>query len=147
MTVKKIIQKKGSAIFFVRQTATVWDALELMEIHNIGAVLVLDDAGNLKGIFSERDYARKGILKGRPAARTPITEIMTHNVIVVSIEDTLANCMRIMSNKHIRHLPVMDNNQLLGMVTIRDVVKEIISAQTGKIRELEAYIEGSYGGF
>ncbi|MCI4670117.1 MAG: CBS domain-containing protein [Bacteroidia bacterium] len=147
MTVKKLIQRKGSALYYVRDNATVWKALEVMEIHNIGAILILDDDGNLKGIFSERDYARKGILKGRAAAKTPVVDVMTPNVITVSMEDSLVNCMRIMSNKHIRHLPVMDDNQLLGMVTIRDVVKEIISDQKGKIRELEAYIQGSYGGF
>lgn len=147
MTVRKIIQKKGGTLYFVRESATVWNALELMEIHNIGAVLVLDEQNSLKGIFSERDYARKGILKGRPAAQTMITEVMTPNVITISPTDSLNDCMRIMSNKHIRHLPVMDGQQLLGMVTIRDVVREIINAQTGKIRELEAYIQGSYGGF
>ncbi len=147
MTVKKLIQKKGNALYFVRNTASVWKALETMEIHNIGAVLVLDENGVLEGIFSERDYVRKGILKGRTAAKTPVIEVMTPKVFTVDVDASLAQCMRIMSEKHIRHLPVKEGSKLMGMITIRDVVKEIISDQHGKIRELEAYIQGSYGGF
>ncbi|MEO0897121.1 MAG: CBS domain-containing protein [Bacteroidota bacterium] len=146
MTVKKLIQRKGNALWSVSTESSVWQALETMEIHNIGAVLILSPNGELKGIFSERDYARKGILKGRVASQTNITEVMTENVITVSLEDSLSNCMRIMTNKHIRHLPVQDEGKLVGMITIRDVVREIISDQHGKIQELEAYIQGSYGG-
>ena len=131
MTVKKLIQKKGGALYFVRSSATVWEALEVMEIHNIGAVLILDEQGTLCGSFSERDYARKGILKGRTAAKTLVTELMTTNVITVRLDDTLGSCMRIMSNKHIRHLPVMEDNQMMGLITIRDVVKEIITDKSG----------------
>ncbi|WP_228724236.1 CBS domain-containing protein [Spirosoma sp. KUDC1026] len=121
---------------------TVLAALELMAEKNIGAVLVVD-AGKLTGIFSERDYARKVILKGRHSNDTLIEDVMTRQVITIEPQQRLEECMVIMSEKHIRHLPVMEEGELQGIISINDVVAAIIRDQKIRIESLESYISGS----
>ena len=147
ITVKRLLERKGngSTVWSIGPEASVFKALELMAIKNIGALLVMKD-DELVGIFSERDYARKLILKGKSSKDTLISELMTKNVITVNPNTTMRDCMVIMSKKHIRHLPVKHENQVVGIITIRDVVTEIISDQQHTIQELERYISGGYVG-
>ena len=142
LSVKKLLEgKKSSFVFGVGPESMVIDALELMAGKNIGAVLVLDGE-NLIGIFSERDYARKGIIQGRKAKSTPVTDVMTPNVITVSPEMTIDDCMHLFSERNFRHLPVVSNGKVLGMLSIGDVVKAIIREQENRIQHLEQYITG-----
>lgn len=143
MNIRHILQgKKINALFSVSSDKTVLDALRLMADKNIGAVLVIDK-GVLTGIFSERDYARKVILKDRHSDDTLIAEVMTANVITIGPEQRIEECMQIMSDKHIRHLPVMDKEELIGIISINDVVSAIIVDQKTRIDSLESYISGS----
>lgn len=143
MKIKQVLKDKfRNAIFSVTSGSTVYDALLLMAEKNIGAVLVIDD-GDLVGIFSERDYARKGILQGRTSHETLIKDVMTSNLITVSSEQRLEEAMLIMSEKHIRHLPIVDEHKLLGIISINDVVTSIIKDQKSRIESLESYISGS----
>lgn len=143
MKIRQILQgKKINALYTVRSDETVLDALRLMADKNIGAVLVVDQ-NELTGIFSERDYARKIILKDRHSDDTRIAEVMTANVFTIEPEQTLDECMVIMSDKHIRHLPVMDKGELIGIISINDVVSAIIRDQKTRIDSLESYISGS----
>lgn len=134
--------KKIDNIYFVGPEQTVYDALEIMEEKNIGAVLVME-SGEMVGIFSERDYARKGILRGRASRDTLIKEVMTSKVITVETEQKLQECMEIMSDKHIRHLPVTRNGELVGIISINDIVTMIIREQRSHILSLESYITGN----
>lgn len=134
--------KKIDNIHFVSPEQTVYDALEIMEEKNIGAVLVME-SGEMVGIFSERDYARKGILRGRASRDTLIKEVMTSKVITVETEQKLQECMEIMSDKHIRHLPVTRNGELVGIISINDIVTMIIREQRSHILSLESYITGN----
>lgn len=143
MKIRQILQGKTiNALYSVRSDQTVLDALRLMADKNIGAVLVVDQ-NVLTGIFSERDYARKIILKDRHSDDTQIAEVMTASVITIGPDQTLDECMVIMSDKHIRHLPVMDNGTLIGIISINDVVSAIIRDQKTRIDSLESYISGS----
>ncbi len=143
MNIKQILQRKPiNTIYSVSPDESVYHALELMAEKNIGAVLVIAD-GNLAGIFSERDYARKGILMGRASKETHIHEVMTSKLITVSSTDKLEDAMRIMADKHIRHLPVVDEGELIGIISINDVVSTIINDQKARINSLESYITGS----
>ncbi|TAE38515.1 MAG: CBS domain-containing protein [Runella slithyformis] len=143
MTIKTILNKKSrNAIFSIGSSATVYEALVLMADKNIGAVLVIDD-GQLVGIFSERDYARKGILKGRTSQETHIHEVMTAKLLTVAPEQKIEDAMVIMSEKHIRHLPVIDGTELIGIISINDLVTAIISDQKNRIASLESYISGN----
>lgn len=137
--VRNIIQTKGSTVFSVPSNTTVYKALELMLEKGIGALLIIDD-GNFVGIFTERDYARKLILKGKASKETPISEVMTRNPITVTPDTSIEDCMKIMSDKKFRHLPVMDNNKLAGLISVGDVVKFIIEEQKFIIENLEQYI-------
>jgi CBS domain-containing protein len=146
-TVAEFLAAKGPAVYSVRPEATVYEALELMAEKNIGAVLVTDEAGKLHGIFSERDYARKMMIKGREAHATRVREIMTTTVVSVNPDTHLRDCMSIMTEKRIRHLPVFSGEKLAGVVSIGDVVKSllteqdyVISQQAYKIDQLENYI-------
>lgn len=142
MLVHQILsQKKSSTIWSVTPDSTVYAALELMAEKNIGAVLVLE-RGRLAGIFSERDYARKGILKGRASQHTLIREVMTSEVITVENEQRIEECMQIMSDRHIRHLPVTFRSELVGIISINDIVTAIITEQRQLIHSLENYISG-----
>ncbi|WP_018621007.1 CBS domain-containing protein [Spirosoma luteum] len=143
MNIRHILQgKKINALFSVSSDETVLNALRLMADKNIGAVLVID-GGVLTGIFSERDYARKVILKDRHSDGTLIADVMTANVITIEPDQRIEECMQIMSDKHIRHLPVMDQGELIGIISINDVVSAIIVDQKTRIDSLESYISGS----
>jgi len=139
MKVSDILQKKGNAVISVNSNTTVLDALKIMSEKNIGALLVIDD-GKLTGIFSERDYARKVVLKGKASADTAVEDIMTENPFTVQPGDSIEICMGIMSNKHIRHLPVVNNDTVAGMISIGDVVTAIIESQKETIDHLKSYI-------
>lgn len=139
MKVADILQKKGSQVYSVTRDTTVLDAIKLLSEKNIGALPVIED-GKLLGIFSERDYARKIILKGKTSIDTPVKEIMTENPFTVEPSQTLEDCMTVMSDRHIRHLPVMKDNAVVGMISVSDVVKAIIQAQRETIDHLKNYI-------
>lgn len=143
MNIRQILQgKKVNALYSVSSNQTVLDALKLMAEKNIGAVLVIDN-DVLTGIFSERDYARKIILKDRHSDDTPVADVMTASVITIEPDQSIDECMVIMSDKHIRHLPVMDKEELIGIISINDVVSAIIRDQKTRIDSLESYISGS----
>jgi CBS domain-containing protein len=137
--VRDIIQTKGSAIYSVPSTITVYQALEVMFEKNIGAVLVIDNDKFL-GIFTERHYARKLALRGKSSKETLIGEIMTEQPVTVTSETSIEECMKIMTGKKIRHLPVMENGKLVGLISVGDVVKYIIQEQKFIIENLEQYI-------
>ena len=142
LSVRRLLDnKKINSVWSVRPDHMVIDALALMSQQGIGAVLVMD-GDHLAGIFSERDYARKGIIVGRKAKSTPVTEVMTANVFTVSPDMDIEDCMTLFSEKRIRHLPVMENQEVIGMLSIGDIVTAIIQAQDQQIRYLEAYITG-----
>ena len=141
MKVADILQSKGNNVYSVNGEITVYAALKIMGEKNIGALLVMQD-DDLKGIISERDYARKIILKGKTSRDTLVNDIMTENVITVVPEDAIEKCMELMSGKKIRHLPVMQNNKVVGVISITDVVTAIIEMQKNTITQLENYISG-----
>lgn len=138
-TVKQLLSTKSAQIFSVSEHTSVLDALKVMMEKNISALLVMEGQ-QLKGIFTERDYARKIVLHGKSSADTAVQEVMTANPITVLPSDTIDFCMGLMTNKHIRHLPVLEGDQLQGMVSIGDVVKFIIEDQQQTISQLEHYI-------
>jgi len=140
-TVGEILKAKGNAVWAVSPRATVYEALELMAEKNIGAVLVTEN-GRLVGIMSERDYARKVILKGRASRDTHVRDIMTEKVAYVHPNQSADECLALMTDKRIRHLPVMEEERLAGVISIGDVVKAIISDQEFVIEQLEHYISG-----
>ncbi|UKJ07156.1 CBS domain-containing protein [Solitalea lacus] len=140
--VRNILQLKGNAVYTISPDVTVYEALEVLVDKNIGALVVVTQEDKLAGIFTERDYARKVILKGRSSKETLIGEIMTESPIHVASDDTIEQCMKLMTNKFIRHLLVVDNGQLAGLVSIGDVVKYIIDEQRYIIENLEHYITG-----
>lgn len=140
-TVGKILLRKGSQVWHVRPDDSVFKALELMSEKNVGALVVLEDQ-KLVGIFSERDYARKVILQGRASKDTPVQDIMSSKVAVVRPDHSVEECMALMTEKRFRHLPVLKDDQLVGIVSIGDVVKAIISEQEFVIEQLENYIAG-----
>jgi CBS domain-containing protein len=141
-TVKQLLQTKGHNVWTVTPDNSVYEALKLMVEKNVGALVVLETK-NLVGIISERDYARMTILKKDLSMATPVSEIMTKKVIGIRPEQTIEECMALMTDKHVRHLPVFADDQLVGIVSIGDVVKAIISHQEFIIEQLENYIVGS----
>jgi len=143
--VRNILQAKGHDVFFVGPAVTVYDAIELMSQKNIGGLIISDQrCEKLLGIFTERDYARKLILKGKSSKDTKVGEIMTENPITVVPDDSIEDCMKLMTNRRIRHLPVLENGCLTGMISIGDVVHYIIEEQRGIIEDLEHYITGHH---
>ncbi|HVM98141.1 MAG TPA: CBS domain-containing protein [Candidatus Acidoferrales bacterium] len=138
-TVRDILKKKGNLIASVRPQATVFEALQVMAEKNIGAVLVLE-GGRPVGILSERDYARNVILKGKASKDTPVSEIMTSRVVFVRPQQSIEECMALMTDKRVRHLPVIEADQLLGILSIGDIVKAVISEKQFLIEQLENYI-------
>jgi len=140
-TVRQLIEVKGSSVVSVAPDTHVFDALKVMADREIGALLVIDGE-RLVGIVSERDYARKVILKGKSSQETCVREIMTERVVYAKPEHTVAQCMALMTDKRIRHLPVLDGSRLMGVLSIGDLVKETISEQEFIIRQLESYIHG-----
>ena len=140
--VRDVLQKKGYDIWSVAPDTPVYKALQLMSEKNCGAVLVLDQE-TLVGILSERDYARKVILKGNSSKNTPVEEIMSQRVVCIQPDNTIDECMALMTDKRIRHLPVLkDEETLVGLISIGDVVKEVTSEQEFIINQLESYIKG-----
>jgi len=142
LTVRDLLGKKGGHVWSVSPESTVYDALQLMAEKNVGAVLVLTGR-ELTGILSERDYARQVILKGKASRDTPVREIMTTKVVCVAPERTVEDCMALMTDKHIRHLPVLAGGELVGVLSIGDVVKAVISEKQFMIEQLESYITSS----
>ena len=139
-TLKQLIESKNKKLASVAPEQSVLRALEIMAEHDVGALLVLDGK-RLAGVFSERDYARKVILQGKASTETKVREIMTEKVICVTLDRTIEECMAIMSEKHIRHLPIIDaDKNVISIISIGDVVKETISQQQLIINQLETYI-------
>ena len=140
-TVRQLLDIKGREVITVSPESSVLEALRLMAQREIGAVLVMDGA-RLIGVMTERDYARKVILKGKSSQETRVREIMTERVVYARLEQTVAECMALMTDKRVRHLPVLEGNRLVGVLSIGDLVKETISEQEFIIRQLENYIHG-----
>ena len=140
-TVRQLMEAKGGIVYSVSPDTRIIDALKLMAEKAIGAVLVVEGP-RVVGIMSERDYARKVILKGKSSQDTPVREIMTERVVYARPEQTVPECMALMTSKRIRHLPVLDGERLIGVLSIGDLVKEMISEQEFIIRQLENYIHG-----
>ena len=140
-TMGHFLADNNRQIYSVRPDATVLEALELMAQKNIGALLVLDGE-TLAGVFSERDYARKVILKGRTSNEALVKDVMTAKVITVESAQTIDHCMQIMTEHHIRHLPIMEKQQVKGLISIGDVVKEMMAHQKATIEQLHSYIAG-----
>ena len=138
-----ILQHKGNDIWSVKPDICVYEAIEIMSDKHVGALLVISE-GKLAGIISERDYARKVILKGKSSKTTAVREIMTSFVVTVTPNHTVSECMRIMTNRRIRHLPVLKGAEVVGMISIGDLVKAIISTQAETIHQLNNYITGKY---
>ena len=138
-TVRRLLEGKGRAIFSVEPQASVLDAIRLMAEHHVGALLVMRGQA-LEGILSERDYARKVILRGRSSADTPVRDIMSAPVLTVSLETSVGECMQLMTDRHVRHLPVVEGARVVGMVSIGDLVKAVIAEQQQQIEQLESYI-------
>lgn len=140
-TVTHLLGEKGPHIWTIEPDATVYHAIEMMSEKNIGALPVVNGR-RLLGILTERDYTRKVILKGKSSKSTAVNDIMTKTPVVADSNDTVGDCMRLMTEKHVRHLPILKNGELQGIVSIGDVVKWIISAQTATIDQLTKYIYG-----
>ena len=140
-TVAKLLEDRESEMWSITPTATVFEALELLAEHNIGATVVVEE-GNLVGIVSERDYARKVILAGMSSRETLVRDIMTPNPSTISIDQTVDDCMKIMTEGGFRHLPVLDDGELAGIVSIADVVRAVMHNQASLIADLERYISG-----
>ena len=141
-TLRQLIEGKSRKLAYVSPEQSVLRALEIMAEIDVGALLVLDGE-RLAGVFSERDYARKVILQGKASRTTPVSEVMTGKVIYVTPDRTIEECMAIMTEKHIRHLPILDENKkVIGIISIGDVVKEMVSHQKFIIGQLENYISG-----
>ncbi len=140
-TVRDMIRKKGSEVFSILPNATIYDALTILAKHNTGALMVV--SGNkVEGILSERDCVRKVDLAGKTAKNTKVSEVMTTKVIYVEAGQELEECMALMIDKNIRHLPVFDGKELLGLISVRDVLKEVVDVQKFMISQLEHYITG-----
>lgn len=141
-SIRQLLDKKGSDVWSTTPDASVYDALLLLAEKNIGALLVLQE-GELVGIISERDYARKVALRGKASVETPVREIMTEDVVTVSPQSTVEEAMALMTDKRIRHLPVVEEDKLVGVISIGDLVKSIIAKQEVMINQLENYISGT----
>lgn len=140
-TIRQLLAQKGPEVLTIGPDETVFDAIRMMAGHEVGALVVLED-GKLIGIFTERDYARNVFLKGRSSPKTRVSEVMSTHVICVAPEETVEDCMAIMTDRKVRHLPVISENQMIGIVSIGDLVKSIISDQKFVIEQLERFITG-----
>ena len=143
ITVGQVLRSKGQGFWYVAPSMTAYEALEIMADKNVGALLVVE-GGKLMGVFSERDYARKVILKGKSSKSTEVRELMTSPPICIGPEKSIHECMVLMTKNHIRHVPVVDLRGLSGIVSIGDIVNSIISDQEATIEELESYITVGY---
>jgi CBS domain-containing protein len=140
VTVKMLLEAKKKGFWTVSRDTSAYEALQIMAENDVGALLVVGKEKELLGIFTERDYSRKVVLKGRSSKDTPVGDLMTETVYCVSPDDPIESCMTIMNYNRIRHLPVLDRGRLVGLVSIRDVVNMIISERESTIRHLEEYI-------
>jgi CBS domain-containing protein len=144
-TVKDFLGQRDRTVWTIDADSTVYDALVKMSKKGIGALVVLEN-GKVAGIFSERDYARKVVLHGKSSKESTVNELMTREITFVRPENTIEECMTLLSKKHIRHLPVLEGDELIGVITIRDVLKKVIEDQQLTIQNLEDYIYGrAYG--
>lgn len=141
-TVRDLLQDKCGQIWTTHRNTTVYDAVGQMGKHDIGALIILDEQGNLFGVLSERDYSRKVVLQGRTSRDTVVSEIVDVPVTTVTAKDTINYCMKAMSDKHIRHLPVMDGDKLIGMISMGDIVRWVMASQQSTIEHLQGYIFG-----
>lgn len=140
--VKHLLDSKGRHIISILPDASVFDAIKLMADKSIGSLVVMDAGENLLGIVTERDYARKVIVKGRSSRETRVEEIMTTDVMTAASDNRVDQCMELMTNRKIRHLPVVEDNQVIGLISIGDLVQAIIADQQEEIQHLEHYISG-----
>ncbi|MBU6398792.1 MAG: CBS domain-containing protein [Verrucomicrobia bacterium] len=143
--INAVLHQKGTQVWSISPDATVFEAIQFMAEKNIGALLVMK-ADQLLGMFSERDYTRKVALKGKSSKQTTVKEIMTTPIVTVRLEHTVEECMRLMTDHRVRHLPVVENNRVIGVVSIGNLVNWIISTQSSTIDQLENYIAGQYPG-
>ncbi len=143
LTVRQVLAKKGTTVHTIGPDATVYDALVEMAEKNVGALAVLDAEGEVVGLISERNYARQVILAGKQSRETKVSDIMTRPVVCVGSKQRIDSCMALMTRECVRHLPVLENGQLTGIISIGDVVKAIIEDQQFTIEQLEHYISGS----
>lgn len=142
ISIRQLLERKGSEVWSTSPDSSVYEALQLLAENDVGALLVLQD-GELVGVVSERDYARKVVLRGMTSMKTPVKEIMTEDVITVGPGSTVEEAMALMTDKHIRHLPVLEGESIVGVVSIGDLVKAIIADQEFTIGQLENYISGT----
>ena len=140
-TINQFLEESKRPVYSVAPSATVREALEIMAQHNIGALLAIDGQ-TLEGIFSERDYARKVVLKGKSSSDAKVSEIMTSKVITINTKHTIDQCMQIMTDNHIRHLPIVNDQDVIGLISIGDVVREMMDHQKSMIERLQSYIAG-----
>jgi CBS domain-containing protein len=140
-----ILNQKSGNVFSIAPDATVFKAIEMMTDKNVGALLVMKDE-KLVGIISERDYTRKVFVRGRSSKETRVDEIMSKGVTTTKPQDGVDDCLRLMTEKHVRHLPVVEGGKVIGIVSIGDLVKHVISCQSATIAHLESYISGGYSG-
>jgi CBS domain-containing protein len=143
--ISAILNQKGQEIFSVAPDDTVFDAVSLLAEKNVGAVLVMDGE-KLVGLLSERDYTRKVMLRGKRSRETKVSDIMSTDLKVVQPREAVADCLRLMTDKRIRHLPVVDGDKVVGVISIGDLVKWVIDVQSATIAHLESYISGGYSG-
>ncbi len=144
-TIRAILNQKSREVSSISSDATVFQAVEMMDAKNVGALLVMDQE-RLVGIISERDYTRKVVLRGKRSRETKVAEIMSTDVTVTHPREPVETCLRLMTDKHIRHLPVLDGDEVVGVISIGDLVKHVISCQSAAIAHLESYIHGGYLG-
>jgi CBS domain-containing protein len=144
-TIEAILAQKGPEIFSIAPDATVYDAVALMAEKNVGALLVVENDKPV-GMISERDYTRKVMLRGKKSRETLVNEIMSSELTVVSPREPVENCLRMMTDKRIRHLPVLEGDKIRGVISIGDLVKWVIATQSAAIQHLEMYISGGYTG-
>ena len=144
-TIDAILNQKSGEIFSITPNATVFEAIEMMDNKNVGALLVMDGK-KLVGMFSERDYTRKIVLRGKRSRETKVAEIMSTNLTITHSREPVEKCLRLMTDKRIRHLPVLDGDRVVGVISIGDLVKWVISCQSAAIAHLENYISGGYTG-
>ncbi len=140
-TIGEILNQKGGAVWSISPATMVFDAIQMMADKNVGALLVIE-GDKLVGIISERDYTRKIALKGKSSKKTAVREILSENIITVTPSHTVEDCMRLMTEHRVRHLPVLEGNKIIGVISIGDLVNWIISAQTTTIHQLRTYISG-----
>lgn len=142
-TVEALLKQKGSRVWTISPDATVFDAIQLMAARNIGALVVMSGR-RLEGVFTERDYTRKVALQGKSSKETLVGDLLSHQVHVATPQSTVEDCMRIMTENRVRHLPVLDDDALVGVISIGDLVNWIITAQSIEITQLHSYIAGQY---